>query len=213
MRRSGTTPRRASRRSRKNSPRAPDAVPSDFVPPQKAREYAAFVQRRFHEADVMRFGVRVHGAGEYPQKLRDAAHPVELLYYQGWWDLVESRLVAVVGTRTPTPDGIARTRRLVRELVRDDFTVVSGLAAGIDTIAHETAIAEGGRTIAVIGTPLSHSYPKDNAELQRKIADRIPAHQPSACTALRQARLPQKSFFLPRTQHHNVGVDGSDRHC
>lgn len=151
----------------------PDAVPSDFVPPQKAREYAAFVQRRFHEADVMRFGVRVHGAGEYPQKLRDAAHPVELLYYQGWWDLVESRLVAVVGTRTPTPDGIARTRRLVRELVRDDFTVVSGLAAGIDTIAHETAIAEGGRTIAVIGTPLSHSYPKDNAELQRKIADQF----------------------------------------
>jgi DNA processing protein len=149
----------------------PNAVPSDFVPPKKAREYAEFVQRRFHEADVTRFGVRVHGAGEYPQKLRDAAHPVELLYYQGWWDLVESRSVAVVGTRTPTPDGIARTRQLVRKLVKDDFTVASGLATGIDTGAHETAIAEGGRTIAVIGTPLSHTYPKENAELQRKIAD------------------------------------------
>ena len=66
----------------------PDAVPSDFVPPTKAREYAEFVQRRFREAEVTRFGVRVHGAGEYPQKLRDAAHPIELLYYQGWWDLV-----------------------------------------------------------------------------------------------------------------------------
>jgi hypothetical protein len=87
----------------------PDAVPSDFVPPVKAREYAEFVQRRFREADVTRFGVRVHGAGEYPEKLRDAAHPVELLYYRGWWDLVESRSVAVVGTRTPTPDAIART--------------------------------------------------------------------------------------------------------
>jgi DNA processing protein len=149
----------------------PNAVPSDFVPPAKAREYADFVQRRFREADVTRFGVRVHGAGEYPEKLRDAAHPVELLYYRGWWDLVESRSVAVVGTRTPTSDGIARTRELVTKLVRDDLTVVSGLAAGIDTVAHETAIAEGGRTIAVIGTPLSHIYPKENAELQRKIAD------------------------------------------
>ena len=47
---------------------------------------------------------------------------------------------------------------------------MSGLASGIDTVAHETAIEEGGRTIAVIGTPLSHVYPKDNAELQREIA-------------------------------------------
>jgi DNA processing protein len=54
--------------------------------------------------------------------------------------------------------------------VKDNFTIVSVLASGIDTIAHETAIEEGGRTIAVIGTPLSRVYPKDNAELQRKIA-------------------------------------------
>src|ERR1700686_26851 len=98
----------------------PDALPSDFVPAAKAREYADFVQRRFHEAEVPRYGVRGHGAGEYPQKLRDAAHPIELLYYQGWWDLADSRSVAVVGTRSPTPDGIARTARLVKALVRGD---------------------------------------------------------------------------------------------
>ncbi len=149
----------------------PDTVPSDFVSPTKAREYADFVQRRFREAEVTRFGVRVHGAGDYPQKLRDAAHPVELLYYRGWWDLAESRSVAVVGTRKPTSEGVARTRKLVKALVKDDFTVVSGLATGVDTVAHETAIAEGGRTIAVIGTPLSHTYPRENVELQRKIAD------------------------------------------
>jgi DNA processing protein len=148
----------------------PDALPSDFVPAAKAREYADFVQRRFQEAEVTRYGVRVHGAGEYPQKLRDAAHPIELLYYQGWWDLADSRSVAVVGTRSPTPDGIARTKKLVKVLVKDDFTIVSGLAAGIDTVAHETAIAEGGRTIAVIGTPLSQAYPRENAALQRRIA-------------------------------------------
>jgi DNA processing protein len=148
----------------------PDALPSDFVPEAKARECAEFVRRRFREADVTRYGVRVHGAGEYPQKLRDAAHPIELLYYQGWWDLAESRSVAVVGTRQPTPDGIARTRKLVKALVKDNFTIVSGLAAGVDTVAHETAIEEGGRTIAVIGTPLSHTYPRENAKLQSKIA-------------------------------------------
>ena len=148
----------------------PDALPSDFVPASEAREHGEFVRRRFREADVTRYGVRVHGAGEYPQKLRDAAHPIELLYYQGWWDLAESRSVAVVGTRQPTPDGIARTQRLVKALVKDNFTIVSGLAAGVDTVAHETAIAEGGRTIAVIGTPLSNSYPRENAALQRKIA-------------------------------------------
>lgn len=148
----------------------PDALPSDFVPAAKAHEYADFVQRRFQEAEVTRYGVRVHGAGEYPQKLRDAAHPIELLYYQGWWDLADSRSVAVVGTRNPTRDGIARTKKLVKALVKDGFTIMSGLAAGIDTVAHETAIAEGGRTIAVIGTPLSEVYPRENAPLQRKIA-------------------------------------------
>jgi DNA processing protein len=148
----------------------PDALPSDFVPAAKAREYADFVRRRFEEAEVTRYGVRVHGAGEYPQKLRDAAHPIELLYYQGWWDLADSPSVAVVGTRSPTPDGVARTKKLVKALVKDDFTIVSGLAAGVDTVAHETAMAEGGRTIAVIGTPLSQTYPRENAALQRKIA-------------------------------------------
>ena len=131
------------------------------------------MKQRFEEAAIERFGVRVHGAGEYPDKLRDAAHPIECLYYRGWWDLAESRSVAVVGTRKPSKDGLARTQRLVRELVKDDFTVVSGLAAGIDRMAHETAIAENGRTIAVMGTPLSHTYPKENTDLQREIARRF----------------------------------------
>ena len=149
----------------------PGSLPSDFVDPEEAYDCATFVAKRFQEADIERFGVRVHGAGEYPSKLRDAASPVEVLYYQGWWDLVASPSVAVVGTRRPSPEGLARTRRLVRELVRDDFTIVSGLATGVDKIAHETAIEQNGRTIAVIGTPLSYSYPNENTDLQRYIAE------------------------------------------
>lgn len=149
---------------------SPGATPSDFVLEAEAVERGNFVKSRFEQGSIKRFGVRIHGAGEYPQKLRDAAHPVELLYYQGWWDLVESRSVAVVGTRHPTQEGLARTRKLVQNLVRDNFTVVSGLATGIDTKAHTTAMQEGGRTIAVIGTPLSHFYPRENRDLQQQIA-------------------------------------------
>lgn len=148
----------------------PSAVPSDFVPKDTAIEYANLVRRTFQEATVGRFGVRVHGAGEYPEKLRDAAHPVELLYYQGWWDLVNSQCIAVVGARKATREGILRTRKLVRSLVEDGFTIVSGLAAGIDSAAHRTALEAGGHTIAVIGTPISHVYPRENAELQRTLA-------------------------------------------
>ena len=149
---------------------SPGAVPSDFVPADEAERNADAVFEKFMASDVAKFGVRVHGAAEYPSKLRDARHPVELLYFQGWWDLVNSRSIAVVGTREPSKEGKTRTRKLVKALVDDDFTIVSGLAKGVDTVAHTTALKCGGRTVAVIGTPLSHSYPKDNAELQRNIA-------------------------------------------
>lgn len=148
----------------------PEALPSDLVPRPKAEETAQRVLEVFRDRGVQRFGVRVHRAGEYPAKLRDALNPLELLYYQGKWDYVESRSVAVVGTRKPSADALKRTKRLVRELVADDWTIVSGLAAGVDTVAHETALECGGRTIAVIGTPLSETYPKENAELQARIA-------------------------------------------
>lgn len=78
--------------------------------------------------------------------------------------------VAIVGTRHPTPEGERRARNLVRALVADGVVIVSGLAQGIDTVAHTEAIARGGRTIAVIGTPLDDVFPKANAALQQKIA-------------------------------------------
>lgn len=151
----------------------PGSLPSAFVSAEEAHKCARHVMTRFREQGVGRFGVRVHGAAEYPARLRDAAHPVELFYYQGWWDLAASPSVAVVGTRRPSRDGLARTRRLVRELVGDGFTIASGLAAGIDRMAHETALEENGRTMAVIGTPLSRAYPREHAGLQRHIAERF----------------------------------------
>jgi DNA processing protein len=145
------------------------ALPSDFVSPSEADECADEVMRILKEDGVHRFGVRVNHAGDYPMPLRDARHPVELLYYQGAWELTESRCVAVVGSREATDNGLKRAQRIARELVARKFTVVSGLAAGIDTAAHTAAI-ESGSTIAVVGTPLGTYYPRQNRELQDKIA-------------------------------------------
>lgn len=115
-------------------------------------------------------GVRVHGAGEYPQKLRDADHPVELLYYLGNWELVDTPSIAIVGTRNPTQQGSEYAARIARSMVGMGYTIVSGLAKGIDTAAHKAAIEVGGQTIAVIGTPLFDYYPRENQKLQDYIA-------------------------------------------
>ncbi|MCB2112195.1 MAG: DNA-processing protein DprA [Parvularculaceae bacterium] len=148
----------------------PEALPSDFVGVEVAYEAAHRVTRIFKNNGIEDFGVRVRGAGEYPKRLLDADHPVELLYYQGWWDLVNTPSIAVVGSRSASDSGIRRTKRLVSGLVEAGFTIVSGLASGIDRAAHEAAIGARGLTIAVLGTPIHQYYPKENAELQRQIA-------------------------------------------
>ena len=82
---------------------------------------------------------------------------------------IPSPRVSVIGTREPSHEGIELTKRLVEELVREKVIVVSGLARGIDTVAHRTAIEEGGRTVAVLGTPLNAFYPPENKALQLKM--------------------------------------------
>jgi DNA processing protein len=83
--------------------------------------------------------------------------------------LVNMPSVSIVGTRDVSDEGAARARRLARELCHAGVVIVSGLAKGVDTAAHKAAIDAGGRTIAVIGTPLSKAYPAENANLQEEI--------------------------------------------
>jgi DNA processing protein len=149
----------------------PGSVPSDFVQAAEAEQYSRMALGTIRAAGIKHFGIRVHGAGEYPLKLRDAAHPVELLYYQGNWDITNTPCVAIVGTRKPSEDGQRRAAKLAACFVKANFTVVSGLAQGIDTVAHTAAIAAKGLTVAVLGTPITASYPPQNASLQQEIAD------------------------------------------
>jgi DNA processing protein len=174
------------------------ALPSDFVGVDESIRSAAQVVEIMRGAGVNDFGVRVHGAGEYPRKLRAARHPVELLYFRGWWNLVETRSVAIVGTREPTSEGLARTARLAKLLVKDGFTIVSGLAKGVDAVAHTTALDAGGTTIAVIGTPLDKSYPPENADLQVRIGDEFLVISQVPVLKYHQAKNPTaNAYFFP----------------
>jgi DNA processing protein len=174
----------------------PAALPSDFVSPSQADECATEVMRVLKAEGIHRFGVRVNHAGDYPQCLRDARHPIELLYYQGAWELTETRCVAVVGSREGTKRGIERAERLARELVTHGFTVVSGLATGIDTAAHRAAI-ESGSTIAVIGTPLGSYCPRQNRELQDKIARQFLVISQVPVLRYRKQGVPRNRLFFP----------------
>jgi DNA processing protein len=106
---------------------------------------------------------------EYPENLRMVYDRPPLIFVAGSLQHRDARSVAVVGTRAPSREGLARAREITEHLATNGYTVISGLAAGIDTQAHTAALRHGGRTVAVIGTGLYRSYPGENAELQRRI--------------------------------------------
>ncbi len=116
------------------------------------------------------FSVCIHGTYSYPQRLREARIPIELFYYRGDIGLIESRCLSIVGARKCSPDGAARAARLAKELSAAGYTIVSGLAEGIDTAAMASTIVAGGHTVGVIGTPIDRAFPKENATLQEAVA-------------------------------------------
>jgi DNA processing protein len=92
------------------------------------------------------------------------------LYAAGDVSLLSRPSIAVVGSRRASHEGRALAAEAASELVRSGLVVLSGLAAGIDKTAHEAAMREGGRTIAVLGTSLDQAYPRHHASLQERIA-------------------------------------------
>lgn len=106
---------------------------------------------------------------DYPANLRLIPNLPPFIFCRGSFSDVDTWSVAVVGTRQASESGIRRAARMARLLAEREVTVVSGLARGIDTAAHEAALGSGGRTIAVLGTGITRCYPAENREL----ADRI----------------------------------------
>jgi DNA processing protein len=107
---------------------------------------------------------------DYPDNLRAVHDRPPLIFIAGRLQDADSRAVAVIGSRRASSAGLGRARAISGHLVTRGYTVASGLAAGIDTAAHNAALDAGGRTIAVIGTGLLKCYPPQNADLQRRLA-------------------------------------------
>lgn len=143
---------------------------------------------KFVAPKLGRLSIAVNNTPAWPDKLADSARPTPLLYYYGDIGLAEAKSISIVGSRKASQAGLARAKKLARELAARGIVVVSGLAQGIDTAAMTSAIHAGGKVIGVIGTPIDKYYPKENRGLQERIAhdhllvSQVPfykyAHQP-----------------------------------
>jgi len=120
-----------------------------------------------------RYGVKVfrHSDPGYPSRLREIYDYPPLLYVRGSLLPQDEWCLAVVGTRRATVYGRQVTEEIVTDLARSQITIVSGLARGIDAIAHRAALAAGGRSIAVFACGLDIVYPSENAKLAREIME------------------------------------------
>lgn len=120
--------------------------------------------------------------------------------------------VSVVGSRKPSPEAVARARLLAKKLVARGIVVVSGLAEGIDTAAHQTAIEEGGRTIAVLGTALDEVFPAKNRALQERIArEHLLVSQFPVGVPARRGNFPMRNRTMALLTHATVIVEAGNK--
>ena len=117
----------------------------------------------------------VSGEKDYPRLLKKTTDMPPVLFARGHFVLTQKNAVALVGTRNASLNGRSFARRLALDLAQKDYVVVSGMAKGIDTAAHEGALGADigmGGTIAVVGTPLNEVYPAENDALFKQICER-----------------------------------------
>lgn len=104
--------------------------------------------------------------------LGDVDDQFKQIFFKGNERLLDRKIISVVGTRKASPKGLANAEKVTRKLVDMGFVVMSGLALGIDSIAHKTTLKCKGDTIAVLGTPIHKIYPKENLDLAKEIEEK-----------------------------------------
>jgi DNA processing protein len=133
------------------------------------------------------------------------------LYCIGDLSMLDRPTVAVVGSRAASELGVWRARRLARELVDAGVVVVSGLARGIDAAAHTEALACGGGTVAVLGTPLDQAYPAEHEGLQALIAKQGLVVSPFAmCSPVERANFPRRNAVMAALSQASVIVEAAN---
>lgn len=130
-------------------------------------EEAALQQQKILDLEV---SLVTLGSASYPQRLRNIYDPPVALFVKGRIELLNAVNLGVVGTRRPSAYGMAATERISGELAGAGICIVSGMARGIDTKAHQSALAAGGDTIAIFGCGIDVIYPTENRKLAEQIA-------------------------------------------
>lgn len=154
-----------------------------------------------------------------PDKLIGPLNDIEkhfappILFYVGDVALVQNpKRVSIIGTRNPSKIGIDDARKITEFLVKKDVIIVSGLAKGIDTIAHKTAIENGGKTIAVLGTPLNQYYPLENKELQDKIMkDFLVISQFEAGRPVKKSNFPDRNRTMALFSQVSIIIEAGEK--
>jgi DNA processing protein len=119
--------------------------------------------------------------------------------------------VAIVGSRKASAQGLARARKLATRLCERGIVVVSGLAAGIDTAAHRATLAAGGRTLAVLGTPLDQVYPKTNMALQHRLMrEHLCLSQFPAGAPIQRKNFPMRNRTMALFSDATVIIEATD---
>ena len=141
-----------------------------------AREIAAFDQWQAVEAELEHLAglnarLVTQTESEYPERLRQIHDPPPFLYIRGHFTPQDDLAIALVGARTASTYGRKMARELAHELAGCGVCVVSGLARGIDSEAHQASLEAGGRTIAVLGSGLDVMYPREHIALAERIAE------------------------------------------
>lgn len=128
-------------------------------------------QRESDLAEKLGANIVTIGDPGYPEPLVNAYSPPPVLSIKGEWKQGDQLSIAVVGTRAPTQYGRSQAEKLSTELAKLGITIVSGLARGVDGVAHRAALAVGGRTVAVLGCGLNVYYPPEHRDMQKRIPE------------------------------------------
>ena len=130
------------------------------------------IEKEFIKLEKMGAKISVFWDDDYPAILKSIYFPPIIFYYLGKFSEADKYSLAIVGTRKPTEYGKIQAEKFSKGFVENNITVVSGLARGIDSVAHSSALKNGGRTIAVIGSGLDVIYPPENRKLFGEIAEK-----------------------------------------
>ena len=149
----------------------------------------------------------------FPEQLRCVKPKINKLYAWGNVNLLGSKSVAIVGSRNSSKYGDFMTRKIIKDLVKYNITIISGMAIGIDAIAHDECLRNGGNTIAILGSGFNKIYPKENAWLLYKIIENnwLILSEYSYNEPVQKKNFPKRNRIISGLSEAVVVIEGSYR--